>query len=91
MCMARMNPTGPESCEFVAYYFSEPGVSPERAQAWADLYRKTFTEDAEIVAGQQVNMRSHGILPFTYNPLSESVCIRSNEMVLDAYDDYLKA
>ena len=62
MYMARVVPTGPESCQFVAHYFAEQGADLSRVDAWIELWNQTFDEDGEAAAIQQKNLRT-GRLP----------------------------
>lgn len=55
---ATVIPVGPQRTRFVVHTFVKPGVDPEVAREWIDVYDRTFQEDKEAVAAQQAGYKS---------------------------------
>lgn len=52
--VARVTPLGPQRTRFVVDTFIDPGADQEAVRRWLDVYDRTFLEDKEVVAAQQL-------------------------------------
>ncbi len=91
MYMARIVPTGPESCEFVCHYFAHVDADPERVDRWIDLWDMTFSEDADAVGVQQRNLRTGRLERMRYIAESEGPVLFFSRLIWDAYREALEA
>lgn len=87
--IARMTPTGPESCRFTADYFAEAGADPARVNRWIEIWDKTFDEDAEVVIIQQQNLKSGRVPEFRYVSNREEPAIFILGLIWQAYKEHL--
>ena len=88
MYMARMVPTGPERCRFIAHYFAEAGADPARVDRWIEIWHQTFEEDGEAATIQQTNMRSGRTQLFRYMSNREAPAQYINSLIWKAYQAY---
>ena len=91
MYMARVVPTGPESCLFVCHYFAEVGADLDRVARWIDIWDATFNEDAEAVAVQQRNLRTGRLPRMRYVDQREGPVLFFNRLIWEAYKEALGA
>lgn len=89
MIMARMTPTGADSCKFTADYFAETDTDQEKVDRWIAIWNQTFDEDAEAVTIQQKNMQSGRVKPFRYVSNREEPALYMLRQVWDAYKAHL--
>lgn len=70
--VARVQPTGPQSCRFVVDTFARPGVDKAILDEWLSMYDATFAEDKIVVAGQQAGYNSGRVAQGRLMTTSES-------------------
>ena len=87
MIMAKVIPTGPESCRFVAHYLAQAGSDPERVERWIELWNQTYDEDALAVEMQQENLRSGRAQLFRYVSSQEETALFINGLIWQAYKE----
>ena len=89
MYMARIVPTGPESCRFIAHYFAQNGADLERVDAWIALWNQTFEEDREAAEIQQKGLRTGRLPRMRYVGAREEPVLFFNGLIWDAYKNAL--
>lgn len=70
--VARVQPTGPQSCRFVVDTFARPGVDPGILEEWLSMYDATFAEDKSVVAAQRAGYSSGRVVQGRLMTTSES-------------------
>jgi len=89
LIMARVVPTGPQSCRFIAHYFADRDADPERVDAWIELWNRTYDEDADAVELQQQGLRSGRLPRMRYVPAREQPVLFVNGLIREAYREAL--
>ena len=89
MILAKMVPTGPESCRFTAHYLAEKSADPERVERWLEVWARTYDEDAAAIAVQQANLKSGRAREFRYVSKREEPALFINRLIWDAYKAHL--
>ena len=91
LLMARVEPTGPESCRFIGHYFAEQGVNTDKVDRWIDeVWNRTLDEDVEALVIQQENLRSGRMQRLRYIEDREKPALFFNGLVWNAYRQALR-
>ena len=86
---ATIQPTGPESCQFIADMYVDPALAPKKAEEWVEMWNQTLSEDTEAVLLQQPGLRSQMVPHGRLMPASESAIARFHRMVWESFSDAL--
>jgi phenylpropionate dioxygenase-like ring-hydroxylating dioxygenase large terminal subunit len=79
-----IQPTGPETCRFIADMYVDPRVPPEEADVWVSMWNDTLLEDTDAVLLQQPGLRSRMVPHGRLMPASESAIARFHQMVWES-------
>lgn len=79
-----IQPTGPESCHFVADMWVHPDADEDDVAEWVEMYNRTLTEDSQAVLVQQPGLRSRMVPYGRLMPSRESAISHFHRMVWDA-------
>ena len=89
MILAKMTPTGPQSCRFTAHYLMERGADPQRVDDWIGIWNQTYDEDAAAVEVQQGNLVSGRAREFRFVSNREEPALFINRLIWEAYKAHL--
>jgi choline monooxygenase len=84
-----IQPTGPETCQFIADFYADPALDPAQADEWVAMWNKTLSEDTDAVLLQQPGLRSQMVPHGRLMPASESAIARFHRMVWEAFSETL--
>jgi phenylpropionate dioxygenase-like ring-hydroxylating dioxygenase large terminal subunit len=84
-----IQPTGPETCQFIADFYADPALSKEQADEWVEMWNKTLAEDTDAVLLQQPGLRSQMVPHGRLMAASESSIARFHRMVWEAFSEAL--
>jgi phenylpropionate dioxygenase-like ring-hydroxylating dioxygenase large terminal subunit len=84
-----IQPTGPETCQFIADFYADPSLSKDQADEWVAMWNKTLGEDTDAVLLQQPGLRSQMVPHGRLMPASESAIARFHRMVWEAFSEAL--
>jgi phenylpropionate dioxygenase-like ring-hydroxylating dioxygenase large terminal subunit len=84
-----IEPTGPETCRFIADMYVHPDLSPEQTEEWVEMWNRTIVEDTEAVLLQQPGLRSQMVPHGRLMPASESAIARFHRMVWESFSEAL--
>ena len=87
--LARIVPTGAQSCRFIAHYLAERDADPERVEAWIELWHRTYDEDTDAVERQQRGLCSGRVPRLRYVPAREKPALFINGLIREAYREAL--
>ncbi len=89
LILARIVPTGAQSCRFIANYLAERDADPERVEAWLTLWHRTYDEDTDAVERQQKVLCSGRVSRLRYVPAHEKPALFINGLIREAYREAL--
>ena len=89
LILARIVPTGAQSCRFIAHYLVERDADPDRVEAWLALWTRTYDEDTDAVERQQKGLCSGRVSRLRYVPAREQPALFINRLIREAYREAL--
>ena len=84
LILARIVPTGAQSCRFIAHYLVERDADLGRVEAWIALWNRTYDEDAGAVERQHRGLCSGRVPRLRYVPAREKPALFINGLIREA-------